>query len=150
AAAAARNKDSARFIEVSRTIVRTVRGGFAKPEAEAEAEALSLEPGAWSLKPSRLGGRQEPEHRGRVVFLTGPQHGRGKARLVRRIRVVLRLQTEPEAPVVHLAALAVDRAVEEVARVELHARLGGHHLERATRRRIGDTRRLTHRASLTV
>ena len=41
---------------------------------------------------------------------------------------------------VDVAALALDRAVEEVARVELHARLGRRDVERAAALRLGDAR----------
>ena len=48
---------------------------------------------------------------------------RRERRLVGRVGEVLRLEAEPEPVAVHRTALAGDRAVEEVPRVELHARL---------------------------
>src|SRR5690349_2063338 len=61
----------------------------------------------------------------RPVLGTRPQDGRWKRRLVRRVREMLRLEREARAVVERNAALSGDRAVEEVAGVALHARLGG-------------------------
>src|SRR4029079_5014275 len=52
----------------------------------------------------------------RAMFVAGPQNGRRKSRLVRRVREVLRLEGETGAVAMRYAALSRDRAVEEVAR----------------------------------
>ena len=44
--------------------------------------------------------------------------------MVRRIREVLRFEAEPITLVVHLSVLAVDRAIQEIARVKLNPRFG--------------------------
>ena len=56
-----------------------------------------------------------------LVRLARRKHARLKFRLVDAIREVLRLQTEPGVFAVHRAALSL-LAVQEVARVQLHAR----------------------------
>ena len=78
--------------------------------------------------------------RRRLVGLPGTQHHRREVRLVRRVRVVLRLQAQPAALDVGLAAAALDRSIQEVAGVELHARLGGGDLHDPAADRIGDAR----------
>src|SRR4051795_3750180 len=69
--------------------------------------------------------RRESMDRRLLVLLARPQHRRGETRLVRRIGEVLGLQTEAVVLDVDLAALAGDRGVEQIAVVELDARLGG-------------------------
>src|SRR4029450_6950261 len=71
----------------------------------------------------------EPVDGGRVVLVTGPEHGRGEVGVVGRVRVVLGLEGEAVALAVGPAAGADDGAVEEVAGVELDAGLDGQDLE---------------------
>src|SRR5688572_18500383 len=72
---------------------------------------------------ARLGG--EPVEGRGVVDLAGPEHGGWEVGVVRRVRVVLGLEREPVTLAVHPAARADQRAVQEVAGVELDPRLGG-------------------------
>src|SRR3954452_15825220 len=69
--------------------------------------------------------RREPMHRHLVVLLARPQHRRGEVLLVRGVREVLGFQAEAVVFDVDLATLADNRGVEQVAVVELDARLGG-------------------------
>src|SRR5262249_57611619 len=62
----------------------------------------------------------------------------GERGLVGRVGEVLRLQAEGVALLVAVSALAGDGAVEEVAGVELYARLGREDLHDPARRRLGD------------
>src|SRR4051812_35757683 len=78
----------------------------------------------------------EHEHRLRRELGARTQDRRRKLRLVRRIREVLRLEAEAETMSVDAVALSVDRAVEEVAGVELHAGLRRVHVEGTPRRRL--------------
>src|SRR5215211_389941 len=71
----------------------------------------------------------EPVDGGGLVPLAGRQHGRREVRVVGRVRVVLGLQGEPVALPVHPAAGADQRPVQEVAGVELDARLVGDDLQ---------------------
>src|SRR3972149_4541535 len=75
----------------------------------------------------------EGEHGLGRVRLPRLQDRRREARLIRRIRIVLRLEAEAGAVPVNVPRLAGDRAVEEIARVELDTRLGGLDLPRAPR-----------------
>src|SRR6266508_358617 len=92
----------------------------------------------------------EGEHGAGSVRLAGPPDGRGKLRFVRRVGEVLCLQAQPGAALVDMTRLAGDGAVEKVARVELDARLGRGHIERAPRRRILDARGVTERPRRSV
>ena len=86
---------------------------------------LSMARGGEPPNPSCRGSAgREREGRGRPVGLAGAEHGGGEVGLVRRVGEVLGLQREPVALPVRPPAGAVQRAVEEVARVELDARLG--------------------------
>ena len=62
--------------------------------------------------------------------------------MVRRIGEMLRLQDQRPAVNVHVAGFADDRAVEEIARVELNARLRRAEVERAASRRLDDACRV--------
>src|SRR5215211_3852953 len=64
------------------------------------------------------------EDRRRGVDLTGPQDGRGEARLIRGVWEVLRLQCDAIPLPVRASAGAEQRAVEIAAAVELNTRLG--------------------------
>src|SRR4051812_44916678 len=97
----------------------------------------------WTYGPVDLLTHPKPIHRRRVVPLPGAEHGGGELRLVRRVGEVLRLETERRALFVDLAALARDLSVQEIARVELDAGLGGEHVHRAPARGIDDVRRGT-------
>src|SRR3954447_10154613 len=85
-------------------------------------------------------GRTSPGAEGvgrrRLERLPGPQHGRGEVRLVRRIREVLRLESEGVALPVGLVADAPECAVEEVAAVELRTGLGRAHGDRPATLRL--------------
>src|ERR687888_1712241 len=74
--------------------------------------------------------------RGRLVQLAGGQHGRGEVGVVGGVGVVLGLQGEAVALPVHVPAGADQRAVQEVSRVELQARLVGEDLQDAAAARV--------------
>ena len=69
------------------------------------------------------GGRERVDGRG-LVGLPGTEDRRGEVGVVWRVGVVLGFQREPVALAVLPAAGAIERAVEEVARVELDPGLG--------------------------
>src|SRR5881398_3663228 len=71
------------------------------------------------------GAHDEAVDGARPMLGTGSQNGRGEARLVRRIREMLRLERESRPIAKRDTALSADRAVEKVAGVALDARLGG-------------------------
>lgn len=82
--------------------------------------------------------RRKLQYHALGVGLSRIQSGTWEVRLVRRVRIVLGLKGE-RAPVwINLASLALDRAVEEVAGVELHARFIGEQLQVATGLRVAD------------
>src|SRR5262249_4805570 len=81
---------------------------------------------AWSLLR-----HAEGEDRLRLQPLAGTQNRRRKGRLVRRVGEMLGLQAQAGAALVDAAGLAGDRAIEKIAGIELNARLGGRHVERA-------------------
>src|SRR5262249_13823801 len=89
-----------------------------------------------------LRSRRELEDRRRVQLLPRPKDRGREVRVVGRVREVLRLQREPVALAVRVAARPVDRPVEEVARVELDPRLRGQEVEVAVRRGVVYVRRL--------
>src|SRR5579875_2389809 len=62
---------------------------------------------------------------GGVERLSGAQHGRWKRRLVGRVREVLRFKRQASVLDVLDATCPGERSIEEVAGVELYARLGG-------------------------
>src|ERR1019366_789156 len=69
--------------------------------------------------------------RGGLVSLAGLQFGGRESRLIRRIGIMLGFETEGRVLRIDLAALAGEGAVEEIAGVELNARLGGEHFHHA-------------------
>ena len=70
--------------------------------------------------------------------------------MVDRVGEVLGLQAEPEVLLVGDAGLAGDRAVQEVARVELHAGLGGQHVHDAAAAGLAHRRRHRQHAAAVV
>src|SRR4029450_7723299 len=79
----------------------------------------------------------------RLIALARSKNRGRKIRLIGRIGIVLRLEAESVALLVDMPGLAGDRAVEKIARVELHAGLGRRHVERATALRVLDLRGMT-------
>ena len=77
-----------------------------------------------------------------VYFSPGRRTVDGKFGVVGRIGEVLRLEREPVALAVLAAAGAVQRAVEEVAGVELDPRLGRLERQHAAARRVAQRGRL--------
>src|SRR6266478_7968075 len=71
--------------------------------------------------------RRELIHRRLRIRLPRPQDRRGEVRMVHRVREVLRLQAERAVLLVRDTSPPLQLAVQEVARVELHTRLGGGH-----------------------
>src|SRR5271163_1049979 len=69
----------------------------------------------------------EFEHGHALESLSRFQFGRRKARVVGRIRKMLRLQAEGKSPLVDPAFLAGDRSVEKVSGVKLQSRFGRRH-----------------------
>src|SRR5580704_9822363 len=74
---------------------------------------------------------RELEHRRAPKRLPRLKYGAWKLRLIRRIRKVLRLQTEPIAPLIDLTALPRDGSIQEVPRVKLNSWLRGENLHHA-------------------
>src|SRR5690349_19936669 len=70
-----------------------------------------------------------------------------EGRVIRRVGEVLRLQRQRPAMAVDLTAFAPDRAVEEVARVELNSRLVGVDVESAAAGRLDDSGGMVARAA---
>src|SRR5215831_9837016 len=66
---------------------------------------------------------REAKNGGALIFLARLQFRGGKGRFVRRIGEVLCLEAEPRPPAIYLAAFSLDRAVQEIAGIELHSRL---------------------------
>src|SRR5205814_3603699 len=75
-----------------------------------------------------------------MIGLAGLELGGRELWVVRRIREVLRLQAKCRAMAVNLSTLAVNRAVEEVASIELNPGLGGEDLHDAPGFRLRDSR----------
>src|SRR5208283_5888003 len=101
---------------------RTGPGGCAAgPRDERWPEMMSA--GPRSGREHRLGAEREDGRR--VERLARAEDRAGEVRLVRRVREVLGLERVAGALAVGLAADAHQRAVEEVAAVELNARLVG-------------------------
>ena len=53
--------------------------------------------------------------------------------MIRRVGEVLRFETHPAAGLISFSVSAKDRAVEVIARIELHAWLRGKHFQHAAR-----------------
>src|SRR5215217_555716 len=79
---------------------------------------------------------REPVDRARPVGLARPDGRRREVGVIRRVGVVLGLEREPVALAILAAARPVQRAVEEVARVELDPGLGGGDRQQASARRV--------------
>src|SRR5438477_13176031 len=60
--------------------------------------------------------------------------------MVRRVREMLRLQTQPGSMAIDTSSLACNRTVQEVSRIELKAWFGRRDLERPSTLRIGQPR----------
>src|SRR6266545_1378203 len=88
--------------------------------------------------------------RGGLVELAGREHGRREVRVVGRVRVVLGLEGEAVALPVHPSAGPHQRPVQEVARVELQARLVGDDLEDAAAARLDHPRGQLQAAAVAV
>src|SRR5438034_8743942 len=63
---------------------------------------------------------------------------------------MLRLEAQARAPAVHVPGLARDRAVEEIARVELQPRLSRRDVERAPARRLLEARRMQEAVAIPI
>src|SRR5215216_6384576 len=87
---------------------------------------------------------------GGLVPLTRRQHGRREVGVVGRVGVVLGLEGEPVALPVHPAAGADQRPVQEVAGVELDARLVGDDLQDPAAPRLDDPGRQLEAAAVPV
>lgn len=86
----------------------------------------------------------------RVHGFSRAQNGAREVGMVGRIGEVLRFQAESRAPAVLDAMPAGEVTVEEVGAIELHARLGGLHLQRAAALGVSDDRRQMQLARLAV
>ena len=58
--------------------------------------------------------------------------------MIRRIRIVLRFQAKPVAMFVDVTLFSGDRAVQEIAGIELHAGLGGEDFHNPSAGRLVD------------
>lgn len=85
-----------------------------------------------------------------MELLSGLQNGIRKVRMIRRIRIVLRLQAESVTPLVDVAALSSDASIQEVTRVELHSRLCRRHFEYAACRGFVHSRGQCHPSTFAV
>src|SRR4051794_9791604 len=66
-----------------------------------------------------------------MVRFAGPQRGRRKLRMVRRIRKMLRFETKSRSVRVITSSLARDRRIKKITRIELNTRLGRPDLQNA-------------------
>ena len=64
-----------------------------------------------------------------LVFLAGFQQGRGPLRLIGSVRILLGLQADGSAMAVDDAFLSLQRAVQEIAGIDLNARFVGVHIQ---------------------
>lgn len=92
------------------------------------------------LPPGILAAHAEAEDRRAAEHLPGPQFGRGKIRIVRAVREMLRLQRHGVGLAVE-AAIAGELARERIARIDLDPGLGGQALQGPTARGVVDGRR---------
>src|SRR4030081_3083366 len=121
-------------------------GGSARSTTSIKGFRGDLSPPAVAVRPEPPSGTHtERVDRPRAEFLTRPQHRRRKRGLIGRVGKVLRLQTESSAMPVSPPFLAAYGAVEEIAGIELCARLRGIHVERAAVGRLGHARRMRDR-----
>ena len=81
---------------------------------------------------------QEMPHRATTVGLAWAQHGAGELRLIWRIGEMLGFEAQPGMVMVAHAVLTHQCAIEEVTRIELHARLGGIYRKHAPTVRVGE------------
>src|SRR5690606_26321983 len=113
--------------------------------AEEGSYALSIAGSAQARAPypvtASTSHRAERIDRPRRIRFARVERGARERRLIRRVGIVLRFQAEAVAFVVDVAVLAGDRTVQEIAAVELHARLGRVHFHDAPRLRILDAGR---------
>src|SRR5208337_5548190 len=72
----------------------------------------------------------------RLERLSRAQHGRGEFRVIGRIGIVLRFQAECLPFAVGDAVLALEGAIQKIARVELDRRLGGPDLHHTPSNRL--------------
>src|SRR5947207_1335225 len=115
----------------------------------AEIPQLQRAVGRGVRRPGSVPCYREPVDDLSNIRLARLDHGRGKARLIGRIRKVLGLEAKSLTEIVELAALAeIARrlAFEVVAGEELHAGFGRPHLHDATGARIHDPRGKAERA----
>src|ERR1700733_15822237 len=80
--------------------------------------------------------RQKSKRGGAFKLFARLQNHRRELGLVRRIRKMLCLQTKSRSTRVRLSALAVRRAVQEIAAVKLNPRFRGGYFQHAMRERI--------------
>ncbi|VVT19327.1 hypothetical protein SPHINGO391_460096 [Sphingomonas aurantiaca] len=108
--------------------------GVVEPRTAAEFRHVGHRKG---LSGDRISaGDGEAIDHGVVIGLARIDACRHEARLVRRVGEFLRFQRDAVPHPVQMALLADKRSVEEIAGIELHARLGRQHLEHAARQRI--------------
>src|SRR5215208_6843413 len=120
--------------------VRLTESPTESPAARSAAKVTESLSHPFDVRSPSLLRHSKPEHRSRAIRLARTEDHRGEVWLVRGIRVVLGLECEPVTMAVHSTAFPDGRAVEEVSAVELHARLGGVDVERASRGRLRDPR----------
>src|SRR5271157_4316114 len=111
----------------------TFVGGTRARGSELSRDATGSSVGA---PPRRSLACGEAVNRRRMEALAGLQLGSWEREMVRRIGIVLGFEAERVALVVYLAIRSGHRAVEKVARVELHAGLVGQYLKHAASRRF--------------
>src|SRR3984885_11842839 len=68
-----------------------------------------------------------------MKFLSRLQFSRGKARMIRRIRKVLRFQAKGESRFVDAALLAGNRSIQVISGIELNSGLGGKYSQNPSR-----------------
>src|SRR5262249_59610190 len=95
----------------------------------------------WRSRPVKSLLRRELVYRRLLIRLTRLENHRWEVRVIDGIREVLGFQAESRVLLVHNAASSGLLAVEEIAGVKLHSRLGCIHLHHAARLRIAHPRR---------
>ena len=114
--------------------------GIVEPGSRAELALGRI--AHWPRSGRRCGnaGDGQPVDHAVVVRLARVHPRRSERRLVGRVGKDLRLERDPVAHAVDVLLLADQRAVEEVAGVDLDSRLVGQHLEHAARARVLEPR----------